>query len=508
MKIGLVGGSYQNKYTAVNTRRVINWFIHKDLIEDGTEGSKYRTAYLPFPGLTSLVNTAGTNLRKIFVARTLTYTRCFIVADNILYETDELGTLTNRGTMSNMSTGADAVYMEVNGGNQIMISHSSASYIYDLSTDTLTQITDGDFPGSVTFLSYTTGYFFVCSGGRVYFSNLNDGLNWTSTDIFTPTAHADNTLAALVWSDEIHCFGTETIEIYINDGSTPFSKQPRTTIDIGLLSVDTLCLCDTGMIFVGKTRKGQYNVYFYDGMKCMPIAPLDLAYKLNDPAVTQQTIWDNLTTYTWDQWYDLWDATIDTSYADIQYSKHGHILYHLTIPPLKTTYVFDLSTKEWTERNSYDPNSGQQREFRGKWMVNFKGVNLMTDLYSGKILKEDYSVRTEDSQVITRTIISQVVSNEKKNLSFYDFELETTTGIGLTSTPATAATLSVYLSRDGGNTYGSAITVSTGATTEYTKRPRILKLGTARDWVFKIVQTDAADLAIQEAIVHGVVDNY
>jgi hypothetical protein len=141
-------------------------------------------------------------------------------------------------------------------------------------------------------------------------------------------------------------------------------------------------------------------------------------------------------------------------------------------------------------------------------MVNFNGMNLVTDRYSGKIYKEDYSVCTENSTTITRTIISQIVHNEKKNLSIYDLELETTTGVGLQATPATAANISAYVSRDGGNTYSSAITVSTGATGEYLKRPRVQKLGTARDWAFKFVLTDQADISIQEALLHGVVDHY
>lgn len=509
MKLDLVGGSYKDKYAAVNSRRVINWYIKKDLIEH--EGSKYKKAYLPFPGSTSLVDTSTTYLRKIFVARTVSSVRCFVVGDQTLFEVDEAGVLTNRGTLTDIPIDNSTVFMEVNGNNELMIAAYDASYIFNLGTNVLTKITDSDFPSNVTHLSYASGYFFVCSGGRVYYSDLNDGLSWNGASVFTPIARADGTIATAIWQDNIYCFSSETIETYINDGSTPFSKQDRSTVGIGLVSVDTLCVTEQGMIFLGKTQKGQYQVYLYDGQICTPLAPLDLTWQLNSPATTSQT-WDQLLTYTWENWFDLWDAAGIVegleSYADLQYSKNGNVLYHLTIAPLHTTYVFDLITKEWTERQSYNPNSTSQQEFRGKWMVNFKGLNLHTDLYSGKILKEDYATVTEDSQTITRTIISQIISNEKKSISIYEFELETSPGVGLLVTPSTAATLSLYVSKDSGNTYGSAITVSAGASGEYTTRSRITKLGTARDWVFKIVQTSQADIAIQEAIIHGVVDNY
>jgi hypothetical protein len=528
MRINIVGGSYQNKYSSVNTHRCINWYIHKDLIEGET--AKYKTALLPFPGLTSFCDTTKTYLRKIFVARTLTYTRCFVVADNTLYELDSAGTKTSRGTLTDLTNDSTPVYMEVNSANQIMIAHSSASYIFDMSTNTLTKITDGDFPGSVTYLSYTTGYFFVCSGGRVYYSNLNDGLSWTATDVFTPIAAADNTLAVVIWKDELHCFGTETIEVYINDGTSPFSKQPRTTINIGLVSVDTLQTTEQGILFLGKSRKGQLEVYFYDGVTCNPISPLSTVWNINNIAtVTSNPTyasngdnWESVTT-DYEDYTDYYDGTAigttslvswspvtspTSAYADIQYTKNGNVLYYLTIPSLHTTYVFDLMTKEWVERQSLNPNNSLQQEFRGKHMINFEGQNLITDLYSGVVYIEDYTSVTENGTAITRTLVSQIVSNEKKNISFYDFELETNAGIGLKATPNTEATFSLYISKDGGYTYGNAITLTTGASGEYLKRCRVNKLGTARDWVFKIVLTDQADVMIQEALVHGVVDTY
>jgi hypothetical protein len=191
-----------------------------------------------------------------------------------------------------------------------------------------------------------------------------------------------------------------------------------------------------------------------------------------------------------------------------KYSKDGHIFYYLTIQPLNTTYVFDMTSQEWVERQSLLTDTSLQKQFRGKSLVNFNGMNLWTDTQSGKILKEDFETLTEDGNAITRTRISKFFSNEKKNISVYSFELDCTTGVGLSSTPATAANLSFYYSRNGGNSYSNAITLSTGASGSYIQRPRTHKLGTARDWVFKLVQTDTADLAINSAIVNGIVDKY
>lgn len=602
MKVGLVSGSYSNKYLAVNTKRNINWWIYTDLnkivnyaVSD--EGSKYKKALLPFPGLTSIVDSAGTTIRGIFVARTVTYNRCFVVVDTTLYELGTDGTLTSRGALTLM-TGTDTAFMEVNGNNQLMIAGYAASYIYDLSTDTLTAIstssnkisstltatkTTGDtiltvastanmsatdivqvtldsavvdtttissinsstsltlsvaltgtatsgavirayssFPNSITHLSYSSGYFFVCSGGRVYYSALNSGFVWEAASVFTPIAMADNTLACIVWKDELYCFGSESIETYINDGSTPFVKQARTTVPIGVVAVDTIRTTESGIYFVGRTKKGQYQVYMYDGQNCTPISPLSTSWNINSPVVspgnlnTLTTTWENQTAYTWDAWTTPWDMSdtndplISTTsmYADLVYTKTGTALYYLTIPNLSTTFVFDTITKEWSERQSYNPTTTAQGIYRGKRHVNFNGITLVTDALTGKIFFEDHTVITEDSQTVTRTIISGITHNEKKNLSTYELELEMTTGVGLQATPATAAYINLYVSRDGGNTYGSAISLNSGASGAYTQRARCTNLGTSRDWVFKLIQTDKADLAINEIIIHGVVGNY
>lgn len=587
MKLGLVSGSYQNRFVDINTRRVINWYLHKDLIQD--EESKYKTALLPFPGLTLWNNPGKTSGRKLFIARTTTASRCFTVCDNYLFEINTDGSAYANYHMTNMTSDSTPVYMEVNDNGQIMIAHTSACYIFDMTTNTLYPIytstnkasttggsnqsigdttivvassanmnigdninivlnsgsntttiasivdsthitisvglTVASTSGNVitnwtslpatglTYLSYTQSYFFATVAGVIYYSNLDNGRGWQAQNYFTPGARADKTLAAVIWLDQIICFSTEKLEVYINDGVTPFSKQPRTTLNIGTDSVDTICPIDSGILFYGSTAKGQRQVYFYNGLYCNPVAPLSVTWQQNQSVPlnnTQPLPWDQLSTYTWDKWNQYWSVvgSSGTVYADIQYSKNGNLLYYLTLPALATTYVFDMTTKEWTERQSLNPNTNVQGVYRGRCMVNWNNQNLIMDALSSKIFLEDYTTTKEDSNAVTRTLTSQIVSNEKKNLSFYDFELETVTGVGLVSSPATAASINLYLSKDGGNTFGSAIPINLGSIGQYLTRAKINKIGTARDWVFSLILTDDTLISIQEALAHGTIGAY
>lgn len=501
MLANIIGGSYQGKYISVNPQRAINWYIHKKTLEN--QKDKYSSAWYPTPGLSEYADTTRTQIYGLFVANTLTEERCFAVADNYLYEINSDGTVTNRGQMADMVP-SSKVYMEVNGNGELLIAHSSATYYLTLSTNVLTKVTDADFPGNVTSLTYASGYFIITSGGRVYYSDLNSAANWTASSVFTPIARADNTTTVIAWRDDIYCFGSETIEIYINDGTSPFSKMPKSTIFVGLVAPESIVTFKDGFIFLGKTKYGQHEVYFYNGQDFISLSnPIN--WFVNDPSVIGGVTWDNLTEFTWDQWFELWGASTITSYSVVQQNKEGHVFYFLTIPFLSTTYVYDVISKEWTERQSLNPNSSTQAEFRGRFATNFLGNDLWADIYTGKILKEDYAIATENGSAITRTAISGIMSEENKNISIYSLEIDCNSGVGLIATPATSPTISLYVSKDGGNTYGSAKSLTVGASGSYTQRAYTTKLGTARNWVFKLVVTDAANIMIQNAILHGVI---
>jgi hypothetical protein len=482
MQFDMIGGSYTARYTAVNPRRTVNWYVHKQQLD---QKDKTDEALYPFSGLTSFADLSGsTTIYRMFNARTLVDDRLFAASDNILYEIDSTGTVTNRGTMTDM-TGTTTKWMACNGNRQLMIANEAAGYIFNLATNTLSKITDGDYPSSVTCLSYMQGYFLVVSGGRVYFSNLNDGTAWTATDVFTPASSPDNTVAAIAWRDEVHCFGSETIEVYRNDGSTPFVQVAGRTIPVGVVSATVINSYSDGFIFLGRTKWGEVNVYFYDGQNCTIISDAVNWFVNNSQAVAEDD-WDQSGTYTWDQWALAWGntsipLTTNNLSSHLNYSKDGHIFWYLHLPSLSTTYVYDITTKEWTERRSL--NDGAQDVFRGSWCVNFKGLTLWADIY--------------------RELITPVFWQDNLFLSIYSIEFVLNAGEN-----AGNQNLLVSVSKDGGYEYGTAKSVSLGDSTSYTYRPRLNKLGTARTWVFKIVLQDSANVTLQSMLIRGTAGSY
>lgn len=481
MQIDLIGGSYVQKYPEVNTEKTVNWYVVPRI---GTAKDKVDKGLYPTPGLTAFTTSGGTNARNVYYARTLTSERCFTIIDQTLYEVSSGGTLTSRGTLSAITNNATTVYM-VNNTTDLGIFHSSGAYTFTFASNTLTQIVDADYPG-MEHITYMDGYVIVVKNGRIYWCDVNDMANWTASSTFTPTDDADAVRAVSASNGVLCCFGSSTTEIYISDG-TPFSRLSQGSSLIGIHAIESLVNHISGRYFLGRTKSGQTAVYYLNQQyRAEQISPFSITWALNNTST------------------DTTDA-----YGYIQDTKDGHSWYYLTVPALDTTYVYDINIKEWTERKSKNPSSSTIAEFRGRHFTNFAGVNLFTDIYTGKLLKEDFTVQTEDSQAITRIRTSGVFNSQFQFISVYSIELDTSSLYGDTLSVSNPVIVLEYSTDGGANytTWGNLYLREGAAPGDINHRTRALKLGTGLNWVVRWTLTDAVDVAIFGAVAHGVVGN-
>jgi len=481
MLIDLIGGTYNHKYKDWNSQRTINWYP-SITAEKSQEKNKTQIALLPRSGLSQFVNLSGTAVRGLFTAHTLTQERCFAVVGTTLYEIHYDGSSTSRGALTGMSVESKSkVYMEVNGNGELMIQDHLAGYIFTLTTNALTRITDIDYPRGTT-LTYADGYFIISdSNGRVSFSGLNSGTSWSGLDFFTPTFKPDKVKAVQAFREEIYCFGDETIEIYINDGDTPFIRQSRTSIYYGLTARDSIAVWHGGVFFLGKGKNGGSEVYL-----------LGTNFSLNP--VSSPVISQFLNTYI-----------NEDAEGFVQTTPDGRIFYHLHLPSHATTLVYDVTTDMWHERQSQRPypdydGTKPQDMFRGRCHTYFKGNNLYGDWFSGKILREDSSVSTDDGNIRLLKRISPVFHNELKNITVYSLEFDINSGAGLATGQGSDPIMMFQASLDGGNTFEPEEFVELGTIGEYDHRAMINGLGTARNWVISFSISDPIDVILMQAV--------
>jgi hypothetical protein len=484
MIIDLIGGSYEHRFKDWNCQRTVNWYP-QITDQKSQEKNKTQMGLIPRPGLSQFINLGGDCIRGLFTARTLTQERLFAVVGTTLYEIFYDGSSSSIGALAGMSTGSKSkVYMAANNSNQLMIQDSMAGYIFDLTTNILTQITDQDYPGGTT-LDYADGYFIISdNNGRVTFSTLSDGTAWDGLNFFTPTFKPDKVKAIVAYREEIYCFGDETIEIYINDGTSPFVRQTRTSIYNGITAKDSIAAHQSGVFFLGRGATGGSTIYL-------------LGPNYDITPISSPTIVDRINS-----------ATNEDAEGMVTTTTDGHIFYHLHLPSLQTTLVYDLTTGMWHERQSLRPfpdanGSKDQDMYRGRMHAVFKGMNLFGDWWSGKIFKEDNSVSTDDGNIRLCKRTSSVFHNELKYISVNRLELDVNSGFGNTTGQGVDPVMMFKYSIDGGDTFEGEEMILLGKLGHYDERVQINKLGTARNWVIDFSVSDPVDIIIMQAVVNG-----
>lgn len=487
MKLDILGGTYKAKYLDIGSQQTINWV---PILYSQQEQELNQYTFQPTPGLTRYITNTGLYSRGQIVARTTRYVRAFCVIDKTLYEINSNQTLTNRGSLTNIASGSTNCWMFCNGNQEVFIGHYSASYVFNMDTNTLVQITDADYPNNIVSAAYINGYLFVVANGQVYFSDPNSFLNWTGSQVYHPTFKAAGTLAVAAYKDKIFNFSMESIEAYYQDGTAAiWSAYPTSVIYTGGYSARTIAVYDGGIIFASDSTNGNTHIY-----------------TINHEFQSVTSISEKYPSIQWQ--LNSVPGLLNDAFSYVQKTKTGNTLYYLFVPQLNTTYCYDVTTTEWHERKSIRPALDVDGNtvfgmFRGLNYINFNGLNLYQDMYSGNILQEDYTVSTEDSIFIKRQRVSSTYTQENVNISAHIFELEATKGVGLLSGQGSSPVLMFETSIDGGHSFRQPRNMKLNSYGDYKYRTRINKLGTGRKWTTRLTCTDPLDLMIQNAYVKG-----
>jgi len=96
-------------------------------------------------------------------------------------------------------------------------------------------IADADAPSFATHVAYLDTYIIANDRGtnRFYFSDVGSNLSWSGLGFASAAGLPDPIVALHVFNRELYLFGTRSIEVWENDGSTPFSRIPGGFIESG-----------------------------------------------------------------------------------------------------------------------------------------------------------------------------------------------------------------------------------------------------------------------------------
>ena len=409
MKTPILGGTYVARSVNAADARMVNLFPEA-IPEGGKEPGFLNRA----PGLKLLANMGDGPIRGLWQFGGYGYA----VSGETLYKIDSIWRVTAIGTVAGSS---GPVSMSDNG-TQLFIACNGPSFIYNSLTLAFAQITDPDFPGAVT-VGYLDGYFVFNepNSQRLWITQLLDGTSIDPLDFASAEGSPDGLVSLIVDHREIWLFGTNSVEVWYDAGTSPFPLVPVQGAfnEVGCIAAFSVAKLDNGLFWLGADARGKGIVYRANGYT---------AERISTHAVEWQI----------QEYGNLSDALAYT------YQQDGHSFYVLIFPTANTTWVFDVATSLWHERAAFI--NGSFTRHRSNCQMAFSGEIVVGDHELGNIYAFDLEVFS-DAGAVQKWLRSwralPVGTNDLKRTAQHSLQLDAETGAINTSVTTTPVILDV-----------------------------------------------------------------
>jgi hypothetical protein len=391
-------------------------------------------------------------------------------SDGVLWKHDFSGVATQVSQISvgaglnRMSFATDRSYIYTANG-----SHISKTAI-SLAVNSTTTIGDAQAPTTVTHLATLDGYLIATSGGRdAQFSDPNDMTSWTSTDTFRKAGRPDDLLGIYEGWSELMLVGEESVEIWYNDGVTPFVRRVNGLIPTGCSAVQTFRQVGNHWMWLDNKRR---------------------FVKLDSRTPTHIS-------FPYHKLIQSFDTVSDAISDNIEVA--GFPLYVTSFPNGRTTLAHNYQTGGWAQWGYWNTASAEYEAFRGHSYCYAKGWNfhLVGDRQDGRIYKIKTDCYTDDGNPI-RTLrrtgfISHGTYNEKKSSEIV-FRFKRGRGNSDVSDPVVTLRW-----RNHNGAWSNERQLRLGQVGDHYLEARTHKLGAYKFRQYEICHTDACEFVLVDA---------
>ncbi len=445
MKIPFAKQAYESRSRPFSAQRCVNLYM-----EPGIEGTQTDAVLYGTPGFDLFADLSANRIWGMHVMGANLY----VVSGNHVYVVTASSGATDLGAMGTVS---NVVMMADDGTNVTILLESGAAYV--ATATTLVQITDGDYlpSSSVTVLDSFT--IFTTTGINAFqISALLDPTTYDALDVASVEGITGNLVCAKAFRGECWMFKQFSTEVYRDSGSGgfPFIPIGSATMQRGCAAKRSVAVDSDYIAWLGDDR------IIYVAKDYLPIKKSTFAIE------------KDIETY----------ATISDAEGFI-YTEEGHKFYVLTFPTEDVTWVLDLTTDLWHERESYG---------YGRWRATsyafFNGRNLVGDFQTGKIYQLNLDTYTENGTLMQRIATTPPIFADTNRIIFDRLQVTFDAGQGLLSGQGSIPYAMLRFSDDGGFTWSNERVVSIGLTGEYKNRAVWRRLGQARERVFELTVTD------------------
>lgn len=346
-------------------------------------------------------------------------------------------------------------------------------------------ISDPDFPPEPSAVAFMDGYFIVNESdtGRFWFSALNDGQFWDGLDVATAESNPDRVQGFGVAKGDLWVFGTDSSEIWYDAANTtgaPFSPRQGLQMQIG-------CQAANSIVQVNDTLLWLDNRGFVVQSSASPLLrDLNSGYDLR--IVSTEALGEEFATY------ERLDDAVGMTYVD-----RGYLFYQITFPTENKTWVYNLNSTAWHERNGFDVLFTRYTAHITRFAVSLGTLTIVAGTGSNKLYLQNRTYYSDDGEPIRRKRISSPQYSDNLLISIDTLELKMSTGNATGYGDGSNPTINMRYSVDGGHVWSSEVPREFGKIGEYNKPVRWNRLGMGREWVVEFTIIEPIDFAIIEA---------
>jgi hypothetical protein len=471
MKIQFVGGAYQARSATIDCQECVNYYQ-----ENEQPTSKEPTALIGTPGLKLLVELPTSPIRGVYTTST---GRMYAAAGNTIYE---ITTAYDYTVISTISTVSGAVVFADNG-QQVIAVDGQYGYVITLLTNAFVQITDSNFPGS-THVVFIDGRFVgnTPGSGEWRFSESYDGTVW-EIDTAQAEGSPDTLLSIQKLNNQIWMFGTQSIEVWYNAGTSPvpYERINSASMTIGTTAKDSPATNGIAIFWLGSNTAGKNVVFMATGYQAQQISTHAIENIISSFVKQDDAI----------------------GYC---YQQEGHNFYVLNFLTDNRTLVYDMSTGVWHERSNWDRVYGKHLHHRAVCHCTFNNKNIVGDYLNGIIYEYSLDYYTDNGNTIRRERTSPHIHQDMKRILFSSFEVDVERGVSNPSCVDSDAKAMLKWSDDGGMTWSNEYIRSLGKVGKYRESVCWNRLGTSKDRVFRFSVTDPVKSIIVGASISAVAE--
>lgn len=451
MKIQFATNSYKSQSLPVSAQRCVNMYAERQPPDAKTD-----VAVFGCPGIDPFAICGSGPVRGMHKMGGVLY----VVSGRRLYSVTSDGSATDIG---GSITGTGPVSMDDNG-SQLVIVNGTNGYLYSVLLG-FVLITDTDFNAAETVQFFDQRFYFDWKSTNKFFgSDLLDGTAYNALVFASAEARPDNVKAVVLNKQILLVFGDKTIEPWQDVGAPnmPLERVPGVVIERGLAAPRAVAKEDNTVFFIGEDRR-QYRL---DGLT--PVG-------ISTPALDAE--WQNY-------------STVSDAFS-FSFPWAGHKFVVTQFPTANTTFVYDIATGLYHERESWDINGRSLGRWRANCHVSCYEKELIGDAFSGAIGYLSASTYTEFGNTTQALLTSAPIHDDRKRVFISRLELDIEAGVGNTSGQGVDPQWMLRSSRDGGRTYTNLQKWrSAGALGQHRTRLRWLKMGQARERVFEATTSD------------------